>query len=386
MKIAILSTSLTVGGAAIVTDHLAEALLERGHNVRTFTVGNHRERQLSFLTERLEVFVRNGFRKDTLFKISTGDFGKPGIVSQVKKFQPDAIILGWINQGFLSLKQITELSEIAQTAWVMHDMWNLTGICHHSMGCQRFCGQCGNCPMIAGWLRRNDDLSHKVWQKKREFYSRTPLKLIAVSEWVKEMARRSSLLRDYNVDVIHNVYPLNNYRISEKDPGLIAFGAERLDNPIKGLDHAIDALNMLPDGLNAHVKFFGNIKDSSLLKRLKIPCELTGSLKPDEVAELLSHAQVVLNTSHYETFGNTLLEGQASGAVPVSFNRGGQVDIIDHKRSGYLAEFGDVAAITRGIEWALSGALSPDALRAAAEARFSASAVATRFEQLFSDR
>ncbi len=386
MKIAILSTSLTLGGAAIVTSNLADALRERGHEVMTFTMGQHRERQPSFIAERLEIFVRNGLRRDTLFKVSTARVGCRGVVDAVRKFAPDAIILGWVNQGFLSLGQIEMLADMAPTAWVMHDMWNYTGICHHALGCTGFCGECGNCPMLGAALRGVNDLSHKGWAQKRAFYARTPLKLIAVSRWVKEMARRSSLLRDYDVRVIHNVYPLQNYWIGQKEPGLIAFGAARLDDPIKGLDHAIDALNMLPDNLNARVVFFGTIKDASALKRLHVPYELAGELSASEVAALMARSRVVLSTSLYETFGNTLLEGQAGGAVPVSFNRGGQVDIIDHKVSGYLAPFGDNDAIARGIEWALEGHITPESLRAAAEARFSARAVAAEFERLFIDR
>lgn len=383
MKFALLSTSFTTGGAAIVAANLADALVSRGHEVKVFELGDNREHRPSFLMERFEIYVRNGFRRDTLFKVSTASSGKRGIVDRVREFAPDAIVLGWINQGFLSLRQIHDIAALAPTAWVMHDMWNYTGICHYSLGCQSFCAECGNCPMIGVPVRGVNDLSHKTWLRKRDFYASTPLKLIAVSAWVKEQARRSSLLRDYDVQVIHNVYPLDRFSIAPKERGLIAFGAERLDNPIKGLDHAVEALNMLPDDLGAHVVFFGSIKDASALSGLHIPYELTGPLNPQQVRELLSKAQVVLNTSHYETFGNTLLEGQASGAMPVSFNRGGQVDIIDHMQSGFLAPFGDVAAIARGIELGLSGRISPEALRAAAESKFSAAVVARQYEQLF---
>lgn len=385
MRFAILSTSLTSGGAAIVTANLADALGARGHEVAVFALGDKRERKPAFLAERLGIFLRNGMRRDTLFKVSTADFGECGTVGRVRAFAPDAIILGWINQGFLTLGQIRKLAQIAPTAWVMHDMWNYTGICHHSLGCMKFCGECGNCPMLGGPFRGAHDLSYKVWKRKRGFYASTPLKLVAVSGWVKEIARRSSLLRDYEVNVIHNVYPLDEFTIGEKEPGLIAFGAERLDNPIKGLDHAVEALNMLPQGLNAHVAFFGAIKDPGALASLRIPYKLTGPLNVTQVKELLSKSQVVLNTSHYETFGNTLLEGQASGALPVSFSRGGQVDIIDHMRSGFLAPFGDVEAIARGIEFGLSGRIQPQALRAAAEEKFSAEVVAKQYESLFSE-
>ncbi len=384
MRIAILSTSDSIGGAAIVAASLAKALAARGHETALFTLPGKRERKWPFLAERAEIFLRNGMRRDSLFKVSTGRFGSSRAVEQVKAFSPDTILLGWINQGFLSLDQITRLSAIAPTYWVMHDMWNFTGICHYSFGCMRFTGHCGECPMLAGFMRGDRDLSYKVWERKRRFYATTPVRFIAVSSWVKSMAARSSLLRERDVTVIPNVYPLDDLKILPKEPGLIAWGAERLDNPIKGLTLAVEALNRLPADANVRVAFFGDYKDvSSIVSTLKVPYELTGPLPARDVHALLGKAQVVLSTALYETFGNTLIEGQACGAVPVSFNRGGQVDIIDHKKSGFLADFGDLDAIARGIMWALSdSAPTPPQLRASAERNFSAASVAARYESL----
>lgn len=386
MKIVILSTSDSIGGAAIVTASLADALAARGHQVELITLEGKRERKPAFLAERLGIIVRNGFRRDALFKVSMADFGEKGVTERVKKSAPDVVLLGWINQGFLSLKQITEISAIAPTYWVMHDMWNFTGICHYSFGCQNFTGHCGQCPMVAQWVRGDRDLSYKGWRRKKAFYDNTQLQFIAVSSWVKENARRSSLLRDRDVKVIPNVYPIQDFYIGKKESGLIAWGAERLDNPIKGLRLAVEALNLLPNDLGAKVVFFGGYKDVSVLQSLKLPYELAGSLTAQGVRDLLSRAQVVLSTALYETFGNTLIEGQASGAVPVSFSRGGQVDIIEHLRSGFLADFGDVGAIARGVEWGLTSAPTPEQLRQAAIANFGSEAVAAKYEQLFTAR
>ncbi len=72
MKIAILSTSLTTGGAAIVTERLGRALESLGHEVKFFILPGKRERKPSFLAERLEVFIGNGFNKKDLFTAWTG--------------------------------------------------------------------------------------------------------------------------------------------------------------------------------------------------------------------------------------------------------------------------------------------------------------------------
>ena len=55
------------------------------------------------------------------------------------------------------------------------------------------------------------------------------------------------------------------------------------------------------------------------------------------ISRLYSAANVTVSTSHYETFGQTMVEAQACGCLPLSFDGSGQADIIDHKENGYLA-------------------------------------------------
>ena len=65
----------------------------------------------------------------------------------------------------------------------------------------------------------------------------------------------------------------------------------------------------------------------------------------------------MVSTSAWETLPGTLIEGQAWGCIPVALDHGGQGDIIDHLRTGYLAAWSDdgetrAQAIAEGIVWA----------------------------------
>ena len=66
----------------------------------------------------------------------------------------------------------------------------------------------------------------------------------------------------------------------------------------------------------------------------------------------------------------------------MSYDRGGQADIVDHLRSGYLAPFGDSDALSRGIAWAMEGRITPESLRAEVERKFGAEAVAHQLLEL----
>ncbi|MDE7388891.1 MAG: glycosyl transferase, partial [Muribaculaceae bacterium] len=108
MKIALLTTSDSTGGAAIAAARLAEALVGLGQEV-TVVTRNGRSR-IPFIAERLDILARNGFNRRDLFKVSTASFGV-SIADLPAVREADAVILGWINQGFLSLKEIGRSSK-----------------------------------------------------------------------------------------------------------------------------------------------------------------------------------------------------------------------------------------------------------------------------------
>lgn len=361
---------------------LARAFRADGHHVGEFTLddyGLRRELRPSYLAERFDIFTHNGFSRERLFKVSTARYGKKGIVKDILSSKPDAIVLGWINQGLLSLEQIEQLAQAdIPLIWVMHDLWPMTGICHLPLGCKRFADECGRCKYLAS--DRSDDLSHQVWERKRHLYKWANIKFVAVSGWVEEMARKSSLLSDADIRVIHNVFPIEDYRVGEKEPQLIVMGAARLDDPIKGLPQAIEALNRSGDGVR--VEFFGEMRRPEMFNALTIGWRWHGPMGKAQLIELMSSAKVVMSSSQTETFGLTLLEGQASGALAVSFDGGGQKDIIDHMRNGYLAKNGDTADLARGLRWALDAAVSPEMLREDVAKRFSSKAIAEKFYAL----
>ncbi|MDE7388743.1 MAG: glycosyltransferase, partial [Muribaculaceae bacterium] len=265
----------------------------------------------------------------------------------------------------------------------MHDMWCLTGICHHSLGCRHYESRCGDCPFLRRPLRGPHDLSHRIWKRKRQLYESASIHFVAVSRWLGDLASRSSLLRHMPLSVIPNPHIITDFTPGGADSDVIAFCAARLDDPIKGLELATEVFNRLADeGIRATVELAGEIRDKRRLDDIRLPHKWHGQLGSEDMRALLTRAKVVLNSSHYENLPNILIEGLASGAVPVAFDHGGQSDIISHLTNGYLARYPDVDDLARGLRWALKAELSPHALHADAEARFSAPAIAARLLSL----
>lgn len=400
MKITIVSHSDSLGGAAIVSRRLLDALLALGVDARMLVVskgtrhprvaeaGGRLRFKAAFLAEHADIYLRNGLRRSHVFRVSTAKWGLP-LASHPWVKDADGVILAWVNQGMVSLREIGRIK--APVAWIMHDMWNLTGICHHAADCRRYEGECGNCPLL-GSAASPADLSHSTWLRKEALYTHKEIKFVAISSWLASKCRESKLLRHRSVTVIPNAFPLAHFRTTPQrsrsrlglpsEGKIIAMGAARLDDPIKGLPTAIEALNAL-SGTDAVAVFFGALRNPAALADLKLPHVWLGPVSdPAVVADIYAHSHAVLSASSYETLPSTLIEGIASGALAVTFGQGGQPDIVDHLVTGYIARFPSSADLAAGLEWALSQKPDRQALRAHM-ARFAPEAIAKAVMALF---
>ena len=306
----------------------------------------------------------------------------------------DVIVLAWINQGMLSLKGIGKLAALGKPlVWVMHDMWNCTGICHHAYECEAFKGECQACPLLGG---RGEDLSTRTQRVKAELYKKYGnIHFVPVSHWLENKCRESSLMNKCDISVIANAFPIEKFtpqRLPNSDYGIdpdkkvMVMGAARLDDPVKGFDTLIATTrhiaSEMPDlAQRLHLLLFGGIKDASLLEQIALPYTHLGTVS--DVASVYAHGDVVLSTSRYETLPTTLIEGQASGCMPVTFGRGGQADIVEHLHTGYIAVYNDPADMARGIAWAIDAPVTRQQLHDEVERKFAASIIARQYIQLF---
>lgn len=429
-KLTFISRSDLRGGAAIVTYRLVEALRNEGVNARMLVCEKMSDSdfvevcspqlriQYAFIKERLAVYLHNGRKRKTLFKIDPSIDGLP-LWTHPWITEADAIVLGWVNQGMLSLKGVRRLSSLGKPlVWIMHDMWNMTGICHHADECTGFLHECGDCPLLGDKSHIND-ISHTTWGNKRSLYKNNPIKFVAVSTWLAEKARQSTLMKDLDITVIPNPFTLDKSEnvednsisnnatdpdeiiLSSGDPDTlvdkdwvigIAFGAARLDDPIKGIPVLKKALKIIRDSqpeIASHMRLvtFGSTKDPNALEDIAIKHRHLGVLKgQDAIRDAYRECDIVVSTSEFETLPGTLIEGQAYGCIPVALNHGWQKDIIDHRHTGWLATWNDEESlraerIAEGLLWAFSHRDDTEMktlMRESVEKKFNASKVAKR--------
>lgn len=410
-RIVLVNHSDTLGGASVVTFRLMQALRRRGLDVRMVvytkssqekniaSVGTRFGRGIRFVAERAWMLLRGNIPYDKIFQVSTGDFAA-GVDSHPWIREADIVCLNWFNQGLLGLRGIRRLHRSGKKIiWTLHDMWAFTGICHHAYECDHYRDKCGGCMFVNGGGAM-DDISNRMWQKKMDLYSDVPITFVAVSRWLERKARSSSLLRDKPVMTIHNAFPVESFYttppahidalLTLTKPNLILIGAARLDDPIKGLQYSIDALNYIFDNhpevaTNTAVYLFGAMRDPQMLDSLRISHRWLGMVRDPKILRYLyASAKVVLSTSLYESLQGTLIEGQAAGAIPVTFAGDGRDDVVTHLKTGYIARYKDSADIAEGIMWALKADIPREELHRSVEERFGTEKITDQYIQLFS--
>lgn len=415
MKIVIVNKSDSTGGAAVVSFRLMMALRSVGVDARMLVAEKLTDSpyvelaapawrlKTAFLADRLKIAFANGFDRSTLFKLDATvagiDISRHPLVRAA-----DALFLNWINQGLLSLNDIARLGASGKRiVWTMHDMWNLTGICHHAGACRRYIvpGHCGACPLL-GSHASSGDLSYKTSQRKQYLYQKVPISFVAVSSWLAERAADSTLLSNQKVSVIPNPFRLpaqeDIKRVEAPGKVRLIFGAARLDDDIKGFPIFIEAMNVLrnthPDlAKRVSVTLYGSIRDASLIDRIPLQVNYTGMMRDSAaIAALYCQSDIVVSTSLFETLPGTLVEGQAYGCLPVTFGRGGQRDIVEDGVTGLIVDWNDdpvkaAESVASGIVWA-SSMLADDAtgirsrMYTSVHTRFDATAVARAYLNL----
>lgn len=364
MKILLVNTSEWNGGAAVAANRLLHGLLKQSIEATMLVCDKQSEEthvlrlqgkfryKMNFVLERAIIFLTNSFSRKQLFKVSIANTGFD--ITQLHAFkEADIIHLHWVNQGMLSLKNLEAIKQSGKpVVWTMHDMWPMTGICHHAYGCERFTAHCGQCPFLGS--ARSTDASSKVLETKKKLFLNWPVTMVAVSTWLASLGTRSAVLRGHNVEVIPNAIPLDVFKPLDKEAAiqrlnlpkgkiLLVFGAAMIDYPVKGFSFVKESLSLLGNKMDTstlHVVLYGGIKSGSqYLSDMPVSYTWLGKVAEDTLPVIFSACDILVAPSYYETFGQTLIEAQSCGCIPVCFGNSGQTDIVEHGITGLFASY-----------------------------------------------
>ena len=111
-----------------------------------------------------------------------------------------------------------------------------------------------------------------------------------------------------------------------------------------------EALYKLVDQ-NIEFVMFGSSKPNEPIN-FGVKTNYLGKLHDDiSLVTLYSAVYVTVVPSLQENLSNTIMESLACGTLVVAFDVGGNSDLIDHKKNGYLAKPLDSTDLANGINW-----------------------------------
>jgi glycosyltransferase involved in cell wall biosynthesis len=284
------------------------------------------------------------------------------VVEKINEINPDIVHLHWIAGGMIKIEDLAKINK--PIVWTLHDEWAFTGGCHYSWNCERFSNSCGACSVLDS--DKEYDLSKKVWIRKNKVFKKINMVIVSPSKWLYDCSKKSSLLKDKRHKVIPNPIDADLFKpvdksISRKiwnlpqDKKLIAFGAISATSDIrKGFKELSEALYKIADKKNIELVVFGSSKPKNS-PDFGFKTHYLGHLHDDISLTILYNAiDVMVVPSLQENLSNAIMESLACGTPVVAFKVGGNDDMVEHLKNGYLAKAFDIDDLRNGIEWVLN--------------------------------
>jgi glycosyltransferase involved in cell wall biosynthesis len=254
----------------------------------------------------------------------------------------DVVHLHWIHLEMISVSEIARITK--PLVWTLHDGWAGAGTEHYPAGTP------------PAWIDRL-----AAARKRRQWQDRSFV-IVSPSQWLSDRCAESAVLRGRPARVVPNPVLPGEFSRQERararrDLGLgddrivLLFGAHDVSLPRKGADLLSDALTALPPVVRRDVALvvFGG---GELPAPMPVPVRRLGWIGSD-LATWYNAADAHLVPSRIDNLPNTVGEAMCCGLPSVGFRIGGLPDLIDHRRTGYLAEPFDVNDFAAGIHWVL---------------------------------
>ena len=423
MKVLILSTYSHTGGAAIAASRLLHALQGQGveatmlcrRNIRagwlrrlcppsaqalekqswTGIMARALEKQSwTSILERAVIWVCNGFTRKDLWATDIALFGQD--ITKTREYrEADAVLIHWVNQGFLSLNTIGKIARSGKRVlWTMHDEWPLEGVEHYTSptpapplgegeitGASREAAPTTPTSPIHPTNPINNLLTRWVMRRKARIYASGAITFVTCSEWLKTISEKKPLAEGQRIVSIPNPIdsrlfaPLTEEQRKEAAKALglpqgkkiVLFVAQRVDDERKGikyLDEAVKRLTDIPDNPESP-EVPDNLESPEVPDNLESPAPADIAViapgrdipyinKVEDMARLYACVDVFVTPSLSDNLPNTIMEAMACGTPCVGFDVGGIPEMIDHRENGYVARYKDAQDLAEGIRYVIA--------------------------------
>jgi len=374
MKILIVNTSDIQGGAARAAYRLHQSLLAQNINSQMLVQSKSSDdftvlaptskiaKGINKLRPTLDGLLVKCYKNKSHTLFSPAWVGLSSVVDRINEINPDVVHLHWICEGMMTIEAIAKIK--VPIVWSLHDMWAFTGGCHYDEHCEGYKQHCGNCKVLVS--NKENDLSRRIHSRKSKVFDGIEkLTIIGLSRWMADCAESSQLFGNKQIVNLPNAIDTDIFSPFDKsqarallnlpiDKKLILFGAMgATSDPRKGFLELSVSLSLLkrddvelvvfgssqpkkPQGFSHKVHYLGHLHDDVTLR------------------VLYNAADVMVVPSLQENLSNAIMESLACGTPVIGFDVGGNNDMVEHKKNGYLARAGNEQDLAKGIEWVLN--------------------------------
>lgn len=285
------------------------------------------------------------------------------LIRQIEEIHPDVIHLHNIHGYFINYEILFDYLAKSgiPVVWTLHDCWTFTGHCAYFSfhGCYQWReGECNHCKYKtsypASFLL---NCAHRNFlAKKKTFTSAKNVTIVPVSHWLEGLVRQS-FLQYHQVKTINNGVNIHIFRPKEnsedvrkklgiKQPYML-IGVASVWDARKGIYDFMKLRKVLPFDEYAIVLVGVDDRLAKSLPNDVVVVKRTNDV--DELADIYSAADIVLNLSYQETFGMTTVEGFACGTPGVVYNATASPELMSPD-TGMVINQGDIPSLASAVE------------------------------------
>src|SRR5216117_4531824 len=277
-----------------------------------------------------------------------GEFELPEYELQKLSFPPILQMLDYIQRETFTEIIISTPGPIGLTALLAAKMLNLqtSGIYHTDF------------PQYIRILTEDSFLESVTWRYMHWFYNQLDTVFVNSEEY-----RQSWIKRGFDPEklkIFARGLDTQLFHPTRRDPGFFEkFGARngrirllyvgRVSRE-KDLDVLADAYRRLRDeGVAVQLFVVGHGPYSEAFAQSLPEALFTGYLTGGELAAAYASADIFVFPSTTDTFGNVIIEAQASGVPVIVSDSGGPKELVDNERNGLITKSHDVEDLARAI-------------------------------------
>ena len=262
-----------------------------------------------------------------------------------------------LHGGYFSPFALPELTALKPTVWTLHDEQSYTGHCAFTYECNEWETGCKNCKNLRSYPKIKKDCTSFLFKTKKRIYENSDFTVVCPSMWLKQRAERS-ILKDKDIRLIYNGVDEKIFKNTDKiearkkinlplDKKIMFFSAfGSIKNPQKGGKYLIETYKQFKDRDDVVFLNAGGNEANSKDNWIDIPYISDEA----EMALYYSASDLFIFPSMADNCPLTVLESLSCGTPVITFNTGGIPELVEHLKTGYIANYKDADDFISGVK------------------------------------